>query len=194
MEGGLIDKAHHEGHARNAIDETIALDRTIQKTVDLLQELGMLHETLLIVTGGHGHTMSINGYPNRTANILGNLSITDWDDLKITMAKLVINSVNGMTLKMIFCTTFDKLLAGIADKSKHDDIPYTTLTYATGAKINFQYNQNGHYVSRDDPEKHDTTSRQYAQQAAILTDRETHGGGDVTVYAQGGCAVYNFFM
>lgn len=74
---------------------------------------------------------------------------------------------------------------GIADKSKHDDVPYTTLTYATGAKVNYQYYQNGYQVTRDDPAKTDTTSRTYAQQAAILTDKETHGGGDVAVYATG---------
>ena len=33
--------------------------------------------------------------------------------------------------------------------------------------------------------KQDTTSLNYAQQAAILTDKETHGGGDVSVYALG---------
>ncbi|XP_065205940.1 alkaline phosphatase-like [Planococcus citri] len=144
VEAGLIDLAHHEGHARKAVEEAVELDKTVQKTVDLLKELGLYEETLIIVTGGHGHTMSINGYPNRTENIFG-----------------------------------------IADRSKHDDVPYTTLTYATGAKVNFQYYQNGYQVSRDDPAKHDTLSRNYAQQAAILTDKETHGGGDVTVYAVG---------
>lgn len=76
MEGGLIDLAHHEGHARKAIEETVELEKTVQKTMDVLNDLGMLHETLIIVTGGHGHTMSINGYPNRTDSILGNDSTT----------------------------------------------------------------------------------------------------------------------
>lgn len=77
------------------------------------------------------------------------------------------------------------LCTGIADKSKHDGIAYTTLTYATGQKTNYQYNRRDNGVSRDDPSLKDTTDINYAQQAAILTDKETHGGGDVTVYAMG---------
>lgn len=71
VQGGLIDKAHHEGNARKAIEETIEFDKAVQKTRELLFELGILNDTLLIVTGGHGHTMSINGYPNRNSTILG---------------------------------------------------------------------------------------------------------------------------
>lgn len=74
---------------------------------------------------------------------------------------------------------------GIADKSKHDAVAYTTLTYATGSNINYQYGLRDNFVYRDDPSKSDTTGRDYHQQAAILTDKETHGGGDVTVYATG---------
>lgn len=73
VESGLIDKAHHDGHARKALEETVELSKTVEKTIELLHELGLFHETLIIVTGGHGHTMSINGYPNRTDNILGKL-------------------------------------------------------------------------------------------------------------------------
>ena len=74
---------------------------------------------------------------------------------------------------------------GIADLSKHDGVPYTTLTYATGSKVNFQYNRKDNWVSREDPTIKDTTDINYANLAAILTDKETHGGGDVPVYATG---------
>lgn len=77
------------------------------------------------------------------------------------------------------------LVLGIADHSKHDGVPYTTLTYATGSKVNFQYDRKDNWVAREDPSNKDTTDINYANLAAILTDKETHGGGDVTVYATG---------
>lgn len=71
VEAGLIDKAHHEGHARKAIEETIEFDKAVRKTMQLLHDHGLVDDTLVIVTGGQGHTMSINGYPNRNESIFG---------------------------------------------------------------------------------------------------------------------------
>lgn len=42
--------------------------------MDILDELEIKDETLVIVTGGHGHTMSINGYPNRNESIFGKIN------------------------------------------------------------------------------------------------------------------------
>lgn len=71
VEAGLIDKAHHEGHARKAIEETIEFDKAVRKTMQVLHDHGLVDDTLVVVTGGHGHTMSINGYPNRNESIFG---------------------------------------------------------------------------------------------------------------------------
>ena len=76
-------------------------------------------------------------------------------------------------------------MTGIAEKSKHDSVPYTTLTYATGPTPNFQFRGRNDLVVREDPARWDTEGKEYHQQATILTDKETHGGGDVTVYATG---------
>lgn len=73
MEGGLIDYAHHRGHARMALDETIAFDEAIHSTMTLLKAEGLLKDTLVIVTSDHTHALSINGNPPRGNNILGNL-------------------------------------------------------------------------------------------------------------------------
>lgn len=66
-----MDKAHHEGNARRAIEETLEFEKAVIRVNQVLWDLGITNETLLIVTGGHGHTMSINGYPDRNASILG---------------------------------------------------------------------------------------------------------------------------
>lgn len=75
---------------------------------------------------------------------------------------------------------------GVAQKSKADGVPYTTLTYATGGAASFQMitDENGK-VHRKDPSLDKTDAFDYVQQAAILTDENTHGGSDVTIHAIG---------
>lgn len=75
---------------------------------------------------------------------------------------------------------------GIARESKIDKVPYTTLTYATGGPNSFQMeiNKDGE-IQRKDPSKTDTTSYTYVQQAAIMTDENTHAGADVAIHATG---------
>lgn len=74
---------------------------------------------------------------------------------------------------------------GLAQNSKFDGIPYTTLTYATG---HFGYkqelNKDG-IIQRHDPSKDDTEAFDYVQPVAIKTDENTHGGSDVTIHAMG---------
>lgn len=149
VEGGLIDYAHHRGHARMALDETIAFDEAIHATMTLLRAEGIFDDTLVIVTSDHTHALSINGNPPRGNNILG-----------------------------------------ASEKSKVDGVPYTTLSYATGASNNYHYyaemvNSNEPRVFREDPSKSITTDFEYSQQAGILTDEALHGGGEVIIYATG---------
>ncbi|XP_024877560.1 alkaline phosphatase isoform X1 [Temnothorax curvispinosus] len=77
-------------------------------------------------------------------------------------------------------------ILGIAQKSKHDGIPYTTLSYSTGGPNNVAYtvNNDGQAV-RIDPSKSNTSDFTYSQQATIISDEAYHGGGDVAVYAIG---------
>lgn len=62
---------HHRGRAKVALDETVQLHLAVEATVNLLEELKIKDETLVIVTSDHGHTLTINGYPDRGSNILG---------------------------------------------------------------------------------------------------------------------------
>lgn len=67
VEGGRIDHAHHDSLARKALDETVEFSKAIQSAVHMTDS----SETLLVVTADHSHTMSISGYPDRGADILG---------------------------------------------------------------------------------------------------------------------------
>lgn len=140
VEGGLIDYAHHRGHARQALDETVAFSDAIEAAI---QKTNII-DTLIIVTSDHAHSLVFTGYPSRQNSILG-----------------------------------------IAQKSKIENTPYTTLLYGTGGANNYQYKVINGTVSRLSPSLNDTTSFGYSQQAAVLTDEVTHGGSDVVVYAQG---------
>ncbi|XP_022195300.2 alkaline phosphatase isoform X1 [Nilaparvata lugens] len=144
VEGGLIDFAHHRGHARIALEEALEFDRTVEWTMNWLSKLQILEETLVIVTADHAHSLMINGYPNRGNNILG-----------------------------------------IAQNSKMDGVPFTTLTYGTGGPNNYQFSREEEVGLRRDPSKNDTTDYGYSQQSTILTEEVQHGGSDVVVYSQG---------
>ncbi len=73
VEGGRVDHAHHDTKANRALQETVALDRAVERTVEMLDAEGRLEETLIIVTADHAHTMSIAGYARR-GNPIGGLS------------------------------------------------------------------------------------------------------------------------
>ncbi|XP_076654849.1 alkaline phosphatase isoform X2 [Halictus rubicundus] len=140
VEGGLIDFAHHRGHAAQALLETVRFSDAINATLGMIDT----KETLVIVTSDHSHSMSFNGYPDRGSNILG-----------------------------------------IAQKSRHDGIPYTTLTYSTGGANNAAYTVQNNTAVRRDPSKENTTDFTYSQQAGFISDEAYHGGSDVAVYAIG---------
>ncbi|XP_076680610.1 alkaline phosphatase [Andrena cerasifolii] len=140
VEGGLIDFAHHRGHAAQALLETVRLSDAINATLRMINT----DDTLVIVTSDHTHSMSFNGYSDRGSNILG-----------------------------------------VAQKSRFDGIPYTTLTYSTGGRNNMAYTVENGSAVRVDPSRANTTDFTYSQQAAILSDEAYHGGGDVAVYAIG---------
>nr|ATU82775.1 secreted Phosphatase protein [Pristhesancus plagipennis] len=144
VEGGMIDQAHHRGHARKALHETVALSDAIRGTMSLLDEMKIRDETLVIVTSDHTHSLTITGHAPRGANILG-----------------------------------------IAMASKADGVPYTSLNYAVSGPNNYHYSSVNNKVVREDPSTVNTLDFEYSQQAAVLSDEGTHGGGDVVVYATG---------
>lgn len=58
IEGGRIDHAHHETHARLALEETVEFD----KVVDYVKSNTNEDETLIVVTADHGHVFTVGGY------------------------------------------------------------------------------------------------------------------------------------
>ncbi|XP_034951620.1 alkaline phosphatase-like [Chelonus insularis] len=140
VEGGLIDYAHHRGHAAQALRETVRLSDAVNATINAVD----LSDTLIIVTSDHSHSMSFNGYSDRNNSILG-----------------------------------------IAQSSKYDGIPFTTLSYSTGGVNNKAYTVIDGEAVRIDPRDSDTLHFNYSQQAGIITDEAYHGGGDVAIYAKG---------
>ena len=72
LEAGLIDYAHHINLPKFAFEETLELEKAVQAALDMTDE----EETLIVVTGDHGHAFTINGYPDRGNNILGNVFYT----------------------------------------------------------------------------------------------------------------------
>ncbi|EDW06417.1 alkaline phosphatase [Drosophila mojavensis] len=71
VEAGMIDQAHHRGNARKALSEVLALNEAVQAVQTHLKAKDQLDETLLIVTADHSHSLTINGHPDRGADILG---------------------------------------------------------------------------------------------------------------------------
>ncbi|XP_050308194.1 alkaline phosphatase, tissue-nonspecific isozyme-like [Anthonomus grandis grandis] len=67
VEGGNIDQTHHRGHARKALDETVALS----DAVDVALNMTDVTNTLIIVTSDHSHSMVFTGYPDRSQGVLG---------------------------------------------------------------------------------------------------------------------------
>ena len=73
VEAGRVDHAHHAVQATRALSETVALDMAVEKAVEMLEDMGELDDTLIIVTADHAHTMSISGYAQRGIDIRGDL-------------------------------------------------------------------------------------------------------------------------
>ncbi|XP_014272690.1 alkaline phosphatase [Halyomorpha halys] len=118
------------------------------------------------------------------------------DAINATMKLLQENGIEGETLVVVTSDhshtltisgypTRGNSILGLADVSKVDGMPYTTLGYANSGKENYHYAVLNGSVVREDPSKVDTKSFEYGAQAAVLQDENKHGGNDVFVYAKG---------
>lgn len=80
VEGGRIDQAHHQNHARLALEEVIELDEAVRVALDHTKA----EDTLIIVTADHSHALTLNGYPERGNDILGfanKVNVTPYETL-----------------------------------------------------------------------------------------------------------------
>lgn len=67
VEGGRIDHAHHDGSAYNALHESVAFNKAVQKAKDIVKT----EDTLITVTADHSHVFTIGGYTKRGNPVLG---------------------------------------------------------------------------------------------------------------------------
>ncbi|KAM6947380.1 alkaline phosphatase, tissue-nonspecific isozyme isoform 1-T3 [Lycodopsis pacificus] len=67
VEGGRIDHGHHEGKAKQALHETVEMDRAI----GLAGRITSVHDTLTVVTADHSHVFNFGGYTVRGNTIFG---------------------------------------------------------------------------------------------------------------------------
>ncbi|XP_010630089.1 intestinal-type alkaline phosphatase-like [Fukomys damarensis] len=67
VEGGRIDRGHHEGSAYRALHEAVMFDNSIDKAGQLTRE----QDTLTLVTADHSHVFTFGGYTLRGTSIFG---------------------------------------------------------------------------------------------------------------------------
>jgi alkaline phosphatase len=67
VEGGLIDLALHDTHAKRALQETVSFDMALKTAIDKMRRIDPgLKNTLIVATADHDHTLLLNGYARRT--------------------------------------------------------------------------------------------------------------------------------
>lgn len=183
VEGGRIDHALHDTNAKRALQDVIALDDTLQATIDFLKiKDPLLENSLIIITADHDHTLMLNGYVERTGPYLPGQQ---------TSVLGLVKNQNGLTRDI-------------------NGNPYPVISFGNGKKRP-TLNRNDDSVTqlRDDDECRpvmNTSSYTFSytpsyqgwctgaaaddfqQEAVIQTgfkDSETHGGTDVFLGAIG---------
>lgn len=161
IEGGRIDQAHHQNHARLALEEIVELDAAIAAAMAYTSRM----DTLIIVTADHSHAMTLNGYPERGNDILGFANVANVQPYEtLTYAngpgfwKHRINETGARDL--------GSDLGGVGTTSDH-------LTS----------DQTWRRVDAIPAEERQAPT--YQHRAMMPLEDETHGGEDVPVYACG---------
>nr|CAD7448443.1 unnamed protein product [Timema bartmani] len=175
VEGVMIDQQHHRGYI------LVCMQYFIPHCPNLCK-----------VEGGMIDQAHHRGYARRALDEASAMSdavqvVVDWVKASGRVDTLiVVTSDHTHSLAFNGYPTRGSDITGIGGLSKHDGVPFTTLTYSTGDIYAYNYTTdiNG-TVQRADPSKVNSSSFHYHQQAAILSDEAHHGGGDVAVYATG---------
>ncbi|XP_053169044.1 intestinal-type alkaline phosphatase 1-like isoform X2 [Hemicordylus capensis] len=93
VEGGRIDHGHHSGTAKQALTETVMMDRAIERA----GELTNASETLTVVTADHSHVFTFGGSTPRGNNIFGLAPKKAMD--KYSYTSILYGNGPGYTLK-----------------------------------------------------------------------------------------------
>ena len=168
-ESGRIDHALHGTNAKRALEDTLAFDKAIENVRAYMEQKDPgLKNTLIVVTADHDHAIAFNGYTKIGSPILG---------------------------KAIDYQTGKPALAA-------DGKPYTTLVFGNGGRPDpavaaTQVNAEdggkpwvapARGAGREDLSNVDTTQDNFLQEVNInlgAPGSETHGGGDVMLFAGG---------
>ncbi|MGI4779077.1 MAG: alkaline phosphatase [Janthinobacterium lividum] len=168
VEGGRIDHALHGSNAKRALEDTLAMDRAIDAALAYMEKKDPgLKNTLVVVTADHDHAIAFNGYTRIGNPILG--KVRDYQTNELAKAA--------------------------------DGKPYTTLVFGNGGRPNANAashvnteDGNRPWVApargavREDLTNVDTTQDNFLQEVGInlgTPGSETHGGGDVMLFAGG---------
>lgn len=163
VEGGRIDHALHGTNAKRALEDTLALDEAVQAALRVMEQKDPgLANTLIVVTADHDHAIAFNGYTKIGNPILG----------------LVHDYSTGEVVKAA------------------DGKPYTTLVFGNGGRAGASavaedgeaFISPPRAASRQDLTNVDTTADNFLQEVGIplgAPGAETHGGGDVMLFAGG---------
>ncbi|XP_015115927.1 alkaline phosphatase, tissue-nonspecific isozyme isoform X2 [Diachasma alloeum] len=155
VEGGLIDFAHHRGHAAQALRETVRFSDAINTTLGLVN----VDNTLVIVTSDHSHSLMFNGYSDRGSSILGISQKSKLDQTPYTILSYGTGGPNNMAYEVkdgkasrIDPTkintsdfTYSQQAAIITDEAYHGggDVPIYAIDF-DAAKVNLTY-KNGQF-------------------------------------------------
>ncbi|XP_018303124.1 alkaline phosphatase isoform X1 [Mycetomoellerius zeteki] len=122
VEGGLIDFAHHRGHAAQALLETVRFSDAVNATLRMIDP----DDTLVIVTSDHTQSMIFNGYSPRGSSILGIARKSKYDGIPYTTLSYSTGGPNNIAY-----TVGDDGQAKRIDPSKSNTSDFTYSQQAT---------------------------------------------------------------
>ncbi len=163
VEGGRIDHALHANNAKRALQETKAFNHAIQIALDKVD----LTNTLIVVTADHDHVMTFNGYAARTGRS------TDTNP-----------GILGLSYDYNVAKEHQADSKVLADGQRHN--PYRDVNGATGTTLVFGNGIGKRLDIRDSISNEQAFADDYKQEVGVqLAKSETHGGGDVMLFAEG---------
>ena len=179
VEGGRIDHALHGTNAARALADTIAFDDAIKAALNKVD----LSNTLIVVTADHDHTMAFNGYSSKGNNILGKAD--NWQKPGVLDTRTPSDQLPYTTLVFGTGSGYAGIKGNVAASPLHMFNPFTQIVNGVG--LGAPRAVNG---ARIDLTAIDTTHKDYIQDYGVQTSTsspggETHGGGDVMLFAKG---------
>ncbi|WP_286800001.1 MULTISPECIES: alkaline phosphatase [Acinetobacter] len=170
VEGGRIDHALHGTNAKRALQDTIAFDNAIKTALDKIKKTDPeLKNTLIVVTADHDHTMTFNGYTART----GKTTATN-------------PGILGLSYSYQEAKASDTRSRVLEDGKKH--APNFDAKGKTSTTLVFGNGGGPRPTSRIDITDNEAAADDYLQEVGVKLGSpgsETHGGGDVLLFAEG---------